>query len=508
MLQHSQRPSRPAREADTEPSQQAGARPDKQARLGNAAIAGQQGGPSGESALADNEISSWLGDGPQIGGPQTASTDTSQPIRATAVRTGNWGALIGKTDKAQLFSDATLKTEALSVADGTPCEVIRTDDTTKNLLVQVRVGKEKKQGWVKPDLFSVQPDLNVDDEAPGFRDDFIYAQQKGDHSPVEPKGKDTAQGALGDCYFIASMAAVANASPNSIKDAIKYNKAADTYTVRFFEESYGGAAKPVYITVDAFLPTVAGNRNDPAYAGEPGGKLWPAIMEKAYAQWKGGYDAIGKGGYGAQAMAEITGARSQQKSPSSMKVDEVIPYFEAAKKSGMAIYAAVENSRASDAQTPFTGTGNKLSGTVTHSHRWNHIVPGTVSITDKAGKVKGGISDSGREGDKEAKLQGTPLSAGSINYKTNAADLTFKDNMGPGKAEDLELRFKYQGAVNAEKLLVANHAYAFEGVVNGKELQFYNPWGTWQPKPITPQEFLNHFTNISTNKAPAGATTA
>ena len=51
------------------------------------------------------------------------------------------------------------------MADGTPCEVIRTDDTTKNLLVQVRVGKEKKRGWVKPDLFSVQPDLNVDDEA-------------------------------------------------------------------------------------------------------------------------------------------------------------------------------------------------------------------------------------------------------------------------------------------------------------------------------------------------------
>jgi hypothetical protein len=68
------------------------------------------------------------------------------------------------------------------------------------------------------------------------------------------------------------------------------------------------------------------------------------------------------------------------------------------------------------------------------------------------------------------------------------------------------MRFSYKGAVNAEKLLVANHAYAFEGVVNGKELQFYNPWGTWQPKPITPQEFLKHFTNISTNKAPAGAT--
>lgn len=506
MLQHAPRPSRGGRNSGPETAPQSGSRPDKQARVGNAALAGQAGTASGDSALADSEISSWLGESQQIGGPQMASADTSQPMRAKDVRSGHWGALIGKEDTISLFSDASLKTAAFTVPDGSTACVTGIDSTTKNLKVSVRVGKEKKEAWVSSAIFSPQPDLNNDKENPGLRQDFLYAQQKGDHSPVDPKGSDTAQGALGDCYFIASMAAVANASPNSIKDAIKYNKATDTYTVRFFEESYGGTSKPVYITVDAFLPTVAGNRADPAYAGEPGGKLWPAIMEKAYAQWKGGYDAIGNGGYGAQAMAEITGARSQQKSPSSMKVEEVIPYFEAAKKSGLAIYAAVENSRQADAQMPFKGSGNTLSGTVTHTHRWNTIVPGTVRITDKAGKVKGSISDNGRENDKEAKLQGAPLSAGTINYKANSASLTFKDKEGPGKPEDLEMRFSYKGAVNAEKLLVANHAYAFEGVVNGKELQFYNPWGTWQPKPITPQEFLKHFTNISTNKAPAGAT--
>lgn len=504
MLQHAPRPTRRGQKIPTE---QAAPRPDEQARRGNAALADKQPAAEAGSALADNEISAWMGEGEAISSPQLASTDTTQPIRATSVRAGNWGALIGKADKVAIFGEAGLKSESLKVADGTPCEVKRRDEKTGNLLVEVRVGKEKKQGWTSAAIFSVQPDLNVDDEAPGQRDEYIYAEQKGDHSPVDPKGKDTAQGALGDCYAIAAMAAIANASPNSIKDAIKYNKAAGTYTVRFFEESYGGASKPVYITVDSFLPTVAGNRNDPAYAGEPGGKLWPAIMEKAYAQWKGGYDAIGGGGYGAQTMAEITGARSQEKSPSSMKVDEVIPYFEAAKKEGRAIYAAVEDSRQSEVQTPFRGTGNKLTGTITHTHRWNHVVPGTMRITDKAAKMTGSITDTGREGDQAAKLVGRPLSAGTVDYKKNTAELNFKDGAAPGKAEDLELAFMYQGAVNAEKLLVANHAYAFEGVVNGKELQFYNPWGTWQPKPITPQEFLKHFTNISTNKAPAGATT-
>jgi hypothetical protein len=508
MLQHAARPTRRGQHASAETTPGGPARADKQSSLGNAAIAGRQGGGSSGSALENSEISSWLGDSEQIGGPQMASSDTSQPLRTDSARAGSWGALIGEADKVALHADADLKTESFSVPDGTSCEVSRTDDKSGNLFVEVRVGKEKKKGWVSGGVFSPQPDLNVDDDAPGFRDDFIYAQQSGDHSPVDPKGKDTAQGALGDCYFIASMAAVANASPNTIKDAIKYNKGDGTYTVRFFEESYGGQGKPVYITVDAFLPTVAGNRNDPAYAGEPGGKLWPAIMEKAYAKWKGGYDAIGGGGYGAQAMAELTGARSQQKSPSSMKVEEVIPYFEAAKKEGMAIYAAVENNRQSDAQTPFRGTGNKLSASITHTHRWNHIVPGSMRISDKEAKMRGTITDTGRENDHDAKLVGSPLSSGTVDYKKNTAELDLKEGMGPAKAEDLELQFKYQGAVNAEKLLVANHAYAFEGVVNGKELQFYNPWGTWQPKPITPAEFLKHFTNISTNKAPAGATTS
>jgi hypothetical protein len=503
-----QAPRRAQRDPSAPATEPPAPRPDKQSRLGNSEMAGQQSGSSNDSALGNHEISSWLSADDLAAGPQMASGDTFQPQRSTSIKAGLSGALIGKADKVSLFTDASLKTSAFEVPDGAGCRVSKVDSTSGNLEVDVRVGKEKKRGWVAAAVFSTQPTLNKDDDAPGLQDDFAYAEQAGDHSPVNPTGKDTAQGALGDCYFIASMAAVANASPNTIKDAIKYNKADGTYTVRFFEESYGGSAKPVYITVDAFLPTVAGNRADPAYAGEPGGKLWPAIMEKAYAKWKGGYDAIGQGGYGSQAMAEITGARSQQKSPSSMKAEEVIPYFEAAKKQGMAIYAAVENSRQSDAQMPFRGSDGKYTASITHSHRWNHIVPGTMRISDSKAKMRGSISDTGREGDHTAKLTGSPLQSGSVDYKKNTAELALKTGMGPDKPEDLELKFSYKGVVNTDKLLVANHAYAFEGVVNGKELQFYNPWGTWQPKPITPQEFLKHFTNIATNKAPAGATTA
>lgn len=505
MLQHSARPPARAREAESSQTEGQAPRTDRQSRLGNAALAGRQGAPTESAAIGNEELSSWLDADVEREGPHGASTDSLGPMRGGKASRGTWGALVGKQDSIDLYSASDLASKALTVTDGTPCKILKVD-ALGALEVEVRVGKEKKTGWVAPELFTEQPALNKDDDAPGLKDDLVYAYQKGDHSPVDPKGTDTAQGALGDCYFIASMAAVANASPQTIKDAIKYNPQKETYTVRFYEEQYGGQAKPVYIEVDAYLPASAGNRADPAYAGDAGAKLWPAIMEKAYAKWKGGYEAMGNGGYGAQAMAELTGARSAEKNPRSMKEEEVIPYFEKAKKEGMAIYAAVENSRQSEVQTPFTGSGDKLTGSITHTHRWNHVVPGTMSITDKGGKMKGSIRDNGREGDATGTLTGSSVSTGSVDYKKNTMALELKSGQGPAKPDDLELRFSYQGAVNTEKLLVANHAYAFDGVVNGKELQFYNPWGTWQPKPITPAEFLKHFTNISTNKAPQGST--
>lgn len=506
MLQQSTRAPGKAKKSGGTPEASTPAAPDKQTRVGNAAMQ-QSVQNEGNSAIGNDEISSWLGAEKEP--PHGASTDGPVgPMRPAAVQSGKWGALIGPKDTVELTGSMDGSGEKFTVPDGKTCKIVEAKGD--KIKVEVRVDKEKKQGWCASSLFSEQPMLNKDDDAVGLQDDFIYAKQKGDHSPTDPKGNDTAQGALGDCYFIASMAAIANASPQAIKDAIKYNPSTETYTVRFYEESgWGGDYKPVYIEVDSYLPTVAGNRNDPAYAGEPSGKMWPAIMEKAYAKWKGSYQAMGNGGYGAQSMAEITGARSSEKNPKSMKEEEVIPYFEKAKKDGMAIYAAVENNRQSDAQMPFRGSGDgPFSATISHTHRWNHIVPGTMRVTDKAGKMKGTVSDNGKEGDHSAKLTGSPVDSGSVDYKANTAEMKMKAGQGPAKAEDLELRFAYQGAVNAEKLLVANHAYAFEGVVGGKELQFYNPWGTWQPKPITPAEFLKHFTNISTNKAPQGATKA
>jgi hypothetical protein len=97
---------------------------------------------------------------------------------------------------------------------------------------------------------------------------------------------DVAQGYIGDCYLEGAMSAVAQTHPEAIKDALKDN-GDGTFTVRFFEPQPGGRApRPVSITVDGDLPgrTVG---SQPYYAhGRDFKELWPALIEKAYAQWR------------------------------------------------------------------------------------------------------------------------------------------------------------------------------------------------------------------------------
>ena len=493
MLQRQLRPTARAQKVGGDgPSSAPG---NRQSRLGNAEV---------NNRTAPAPVASETNTFPD--GEELQAPEAQQPTRPKSVRSGQKGALIGSNATVTLSKseDGTGKAAA-TVPDGVAAEVRKVKGG--RIKVAVRDGAKNVEGWVDAAIFSNQPALTRDEEDSALADDYVYSKIDGDHSPESPTGKQTAQGAAGDCFLIASMAAVANAAPGAIRDMVKYDKAKGTYTVRFYEEQGRGKFTPVYIEVDAYLPTAKDNRKDPTYAGDQGGPMWSAIIEKAYAQWKGGYDVIGEGGTGEEAMTAITGARSRDKSPSNMKEAEVIPFFEAAKKDGQAIYAGVRNSLKTEAQTPFGGTGDgPLRAKASHTHRWNEIVPGTVSVTDSQGKADD-VWDTGAEGDKSAKLAGG--GRGTVGYKgetKDALELTYGKGKGPAKAGDLKLEFEYHGVLDTNKFIIGNHAYAFEGVVGGKELQFYNPWGTYQPKPITPAEFLRHFDSLTTNTPPSQKT--
>ncbi len=97
-----------------------------------------------------------------------------------------------------------------------------------------------------------------------------------------PQYTDVHQGATGDCYFVATLAEVAQESPSAVTDMFIVN-GDGTYGVRFFQN---GTAR--YVTVDTMLPTYSGGyflyANMGDHASSTSNVLWVALAEKAYAQ--------------------------------------------------------------------------------------------------------------------------------------------------------------------------------------------------------------------------------
>lgn len=126
---------------------------------------------------------------------------------------------------------------------------------------------------------------------------------------------DIDQGAVGDCYFMSTLATAAQRSPSSIQNMITDN-GDGTYTVRFFKST--GAD---YVTVDRYLPVSAtdyfvyANNSSMLKYDSANNELWVALVEKAYAQinesgWIGqdgtnSYQGLSGGGWAP--LQQVTG---------------------------------------------------------------------------------------------------------------------------------------------------------------------------------------------------------
>lgn len=82
------------------------------------------------------------------------------------------------------------------------------------------------------------------------------------------------QGSIGDCFFLASLAAVAQSNPQKIKDAIRDNHDG-TYTVTF------PGAKDDPITIKGPTQAEQGLYNHASRFG-----IWASVMEKAYGAYR------------------------------------------------------------------------------------------------------------------------------------------------------------------------------------------------------------------------------
>ena len=133
-----------------------------------------------------------------------------------------------------------------------------------------------------------------------------------------PTGADIRQDALGDCYFVATLGALANARPDTIRNAIKYDAGTGNFQVTLHN---GGKSSTVTVTQADLAYNISrqgGSTVDNTGKDTP---AWPAVMETAFAKLKDtnpgnglkeGFDKIGGGGWAPDALETITGSRGTE----------------------------------------------------------------------------------------------------------------------------------------------------------------------------------------------------
>ena len=116
---------------------------------------------------------------------------------------------------------------------------------------------------------------------------LTYSYVSGSLFQNGPSADDVYQGAVGDCYYVATLASIAQEKPDYIQNMFTDN-GDNTFTVRFYNNGVNNGVAD-YVTVDRYLPTYSSG--NAVYAGWGGGsytstsnELWVALVEKAYAQ--------------------------------------------------------------------------------------------------------------------------------------------------------------------------------------------------------------------------------
>jgi hypothetical protein len=167
-----------------------------------------------------------------------------------------------------------------------------------------------------------------------------FVRDSADASDIDPSDVD--QGSLGDCFLLASLAAIARANPEIIRNAITDN-GDGTYTVKLhFIFGPMGLKISKDVTVTPTFPLAGGGT---AYAGkgdvDPSGtpELWAMLIEKAYAKAIGGYDELDEGGDSEEGLAALTGKEAESWDADDYEPGELLTKIEKLLADGWALTA-------------------------------------------------------------------------------------------------------------------------------------------------------------------------
>jgi hypothetical protein len=161
-----------------------------------------------------------------------------------------------------------------------------------------------------------------------------------DGRDLMPSPDDVHQGQVGDCFLLSVLAGMANARPQRIKDMIR-DQGNGIYTVTFDGIGFFRAARQ----------TVSADFTKGKHARVGSFKaLWPLVIEKAYANQKGGIDAIDKGGNPGRAAKELYDEGPSRLNPRSTDDAVLLGRLAAAKEKKAVMTASSEAQEASTAE--------------------------------------------------------------------------------------------------------------------------------------------------------------
>jgi len=129
--------------------------------------------------------------------------------------------------------------------------------------------------------------------------EFMSGTPKIFSGKIDPN--DINQGALGNCWFLASIASLAE-NPALIKRLFitkEYNPEG-IYKIKLCKNG-----EWVTVTIDDYIPCF--EYGGPMFARNEGDELWVLLLEKAYAKLHGNYCQL-RNGFLAHGMADLTGA--------------------------------------------------------------------------------------------------------------------------------------------------------------------------------------------------------
>lgn len=152
---------------------------------------------------------------------------------------------------------------------------------------------------------------------------------------------DVKQGALGDCYFLSAIGAIARSNPASLKQLIKDNgDGTFDVTLHVYEHFWSFSRSPHVEKVTLDLPL--DKDGNPAYSkfGDKN-ELWVMLLEKAFAQYNGGYSEI-EGGNPGEAMEMLSGGSSETFTTSSLSEDQILEKLKTALDGNKAVTASSE----------------------------------------------------------------------------------------------------------------------------------------------------------------------